>query len=103
MKQGELFEADFFDEFNIQEDRSGKSKDHLVINWRRSILLTNSEFIAREDKKKEDKQLAEQAKLAKKRGTTNVVDKTNKKRKKKDVNTQVPYLAQLQVLPRVQV
>ncbi len=45
LRQGELFDKDFEDWRLI--DRSGNMKDHLVVNRRRSILFTNSQFIAR--------------------------------------------------------
>ncbi len=48
LQRGELYEKDFED-CGVPIDRSKKSKDHLVINRRRSILLTNEEFIAREE------------------------------------------------------
>jgi hypothetical protein len=54
LKQGELFDKDFED-LGVPVDRSGNMKDHLVVNRRRSILFTNSEFIARGEKKKSDK------------------------------------------------
>ncbi len=53
MKEGELFEQAFYD-YGFP-DKSGKLKDHLVINRKRSLLLTNSVFIAREDNKMKTK------------------------------------------------
>ncbi len=102
MKQGELFEKDF-DDFGVPVDKSGKSKDHLVINRRRSLLLTNSVFIAREDNKMKAKQIAEEEKLVKKRAAGKIIKEKPAKKQKLAKGIVVPYAAQLQVLTRVEV
>ncbi len=97
MKQGELFEKDF-DDFGVPVDKSGKSKDHLVINRRRSILLTNSVFIASEDNKMIVKQIAEEEKLVKKRAAGKIIKEKPAKKQKLAKRIVAPYAAQLQVL-----
>jgi hypothetical protein len=53
----ELLDADF-EEFGIPCDKSGKSKDNLVVNRRRSILLLNEQLILRELAKRVAKEAA---------------------------------------------
>lgn len=55
--KGELLDADF-EEFGIPCDKSGKSKDNLVVNRRRSILLLNEQLILRELAKRVAKEAA---------------------------------------------
>lgn len=100
MKQGERFKDDF-DAFDILDDRSGSVKDHLVGNWRRSILFTNPEFIARENEKKSDAEAVEEIKRAKKlksNAKASTAKTPIKGCKENQFNKlQVPYNAQLQV------